>query len=358
MNLFYPSHDIALGNGVKHFNPPKAAYKLQEDLASLSDIWNQDRACTLPWGWDYDTRAFLNKEYGVKMRDLPSDDDLYALRSLSSRATTIDILSRLKAESKYFYFLQNPILINTEESLLAFIESNHNYVLKTPWSSSGRGLSRSEVMVRDTIVKHASSTIKKMGCIVAEPWYKKALDFAMLFYVGKKDVSFIGYSLFDNDETGTYRSGRLLSNNGIENELSKYIDYNLLSSTKEQLYSILRCLFSRFFDKPWEVGFIGIDMMIVEDDNEMKLHPCVEMNLRCTMGVVARLFFDKNMAHDESGNYFITPAMSTNELSKLDNYLAEKHKNNYRRLTTIIDDSMFMAYAIIDKKEINNTHFE
>ena len=101
MNLFYPSHDIALAHGVRHFNPPAAALRLQEDLAYLHEIWNQpflkgESSIPLPWGWDWDTRDHIHRKYGVKMRDLPTDDDLEFIRNISSRRSSIYCLERLR----------------------------------------------------------------------------------------------------------------------------------------------------------------------------------------------------------------------------------------------------------------------
>lgn len=351
MNLFYPSHDIALGNGVKHFNPPFAALRLQEDLAALSAMWQNDgngSEMPTPWGWDYDTRAYLNKEYGIKMEDLPSDIDLSSLRDLSSRKTTIYIIDRLKQRYPEFNHVQTPLFIDNEEKLKNYVESQKDFVLKTPWSSSGRGLSISNIVPKKTILQHGAATIRKMGGIVAEPWYDKIQDFAMLFYVGKKNVKFIGYSLFENNEAGTYRSGKLMSNEMIEAALPQSSE-----TAKKALLELLNEIFTPFFNKKWEVGYVGIDMMIAKEDNSANdistyfIHPCVEMNLRCTMGVVARQYFDKNCSKDQIGDFFITPAMDNSKLAELDNNLSKIYGNSFHRLTGITQDSMFMAYAIL-----------
>ncbi|MDE6174295.1 MAG: hypothetical protein K2F88_01880, partial [Duncaniella sp.] len=34
-------------------------------------------------------------------------------------------------------------------------------------------------------------------------------------------------------------------------------------------------------------GWLGVDMMVYREDDAMKLMPCIELNLRMTMGVVA-----------------------------------------------------------------------
>lgn len=345
MHLFFPSHDIALSIGVRHFNPPFAALKLQNDLAELADIWQRDgKEGKIAWGWDYDTRALLNKTYKTKMKDLPSDDDLQALRELSSRKTTVSIIERLRQEHDVFKGIEMPVVIDSEESLVAYVETHSRYVLKTPWSSSGRGLSFSHIIPRDTIVKHGAATIRKMGSIVAEPWYDKEQDFAMLFYVGRETVEFIGYSLFDNDYSGTYRCGKLMANERIEASLP-----SACTIAKKKLRKILGEMFAPLMNKTWEVGYVGIDMMTFRSagNTELMVHPCVEMNLRCTMGVVARLYFDRNLTTEQTGEFYITPAADYATLAQLDSQLTAEHGSKYRRLTRLTTETMFMAYVII-----------
>lgn len=334
MNLFYPSHDIALSNGVKHFNPPVAALRLQEDLAYLSDIWNQpylnnEKRIPQPWGWDWDTRKMIHQQYSIKMTELPSDEDLQHIRQLSSRETTLllaDALSKKIPDSIEHY----PILLTSEEELFNYIRFQTNrgqrFVLKTPWSSSGRGLICSHNLGRDGVLHPAATelllrqgvtTIKKMGGIMAEDWIDvKINDFAMLFYCSNHDVHFVGYSLFDNDERAggtTYREGYLLSNEEIEQRISKGEDKIVaeLRQIASTYCIILKELLQPFFGKPWEVGYLGIDMMTYSrKDNDgkeqLKIHPIVEINLRCTMGVVCRLWYDQ---HQEKGVFRISPMM-------------------------------------------------
>lgn len=345
-SLFFPSHDIALANGVRHFNPPAAALRLQEDLASLSQIWNHpyengEVVFPQPWGWDWDTRQHLHKEYHVKLSQLPTDEELGLIRQLSSRQTTIDLLTRLGGIQPL------PVLLRSLDEVESFIDRHEKegkpFVLKTPWSSSGRGLTRSSVP-RATMLKHAHATIERMGGIMGEEWIDNKLqDFAMLFFVSDHDVRFIGYSLFDNDGT-TYRQGYLMSNEKIEQRLG--IEPKKLHQISTQYIAILTSLFEHFFGKPWQLGFVGIDMFtylsspslqtisstlhhqpttinttqssintepstinpkpssINPNPSTLTLHPCVEMNLRCTMGVVCRLWYDH---HQQEGIFRVSP---------------------------------------------------
>ena len=343
MHLFYPSHDIALAHGVKHFNPPAAALRLQEDLAYLHEIWNQpflkgESVIPIPWGWDWDTRNYIHQKYGVKMSLLPSDDDLEQIRQLSSRKSSITCFEQLGnklfsdlLDSKDQKELQKliggtlPQYLDSEDKLWTFITEHDAagkpFVLKTPWSSSGRGLhvsiSKTDTGMtvnnsRTIMMKQALGTIKKMGGIMGEEWITgKEQDFAMLFYASDKNVRFIGYSLFDNDNNSngtTYRQGYLLSNANIIERLS--IREDLLSQIANAYEVILTEMLTPFFGKSWHLGYLGIDMMTyleeVDNDSEqsLKVHPCIELNLRCTMGIVCRLWYDQ---HQTKGLFRISP---------------------------------------------------
>lgn len=320
--LFYPSHDIALANGVKHFNPPTMALRLQEDLQYLSNIWNEDflsgsSPIPIPWGWDYDTREYIHRQYGIKYTQLPSNEDLLLIRQLSSRQTTVQLCEKLSQQLPGLRF-SSPTYLETEDAVFDYIrkqdEAATPFVLKTPWSSSGRGLSLSQMQGRDgqwhpvareTLMNHARTTLRKMGGIMAETWITdKRQDFAMLFRATPTEVKFIGYSFFDNDDAAggtTYRQGYLLSNEKIEQKLGEDPEklHRIASGYEDILTDLLRPL----LDREWPLGYLGIDMMTTAQG----IAPCVELNLRCTMGTVCRLWYEK---HRQEGIYRVSPRMA------------------------------------------------
>lgn len=320
MELFFPSHDIALSHGVKHFSAPKAAEALGRDLSKLSDIWNRkglafradDGDFPLPWGWDWDTRHLLNTRYGIRMKDLPTDQDLEMIRRWSSRQTTITLIGKLREALPSVSGLgqiEMPCWIDSEESLRTFMDSESPYVLKTPWSSSGRGLILS-TMPKDSQLKMALATIRKMGGIMGERWVTdKQRDFAMLFYGAEGKVRFIGYSLFENQQTGngvTYGKGYLLSNTEIEHRLG----VQQLPEIAKAYEVILTEMLMPVLSKPWPLGYMGIDMLTY---GKGLVHPCIEFNLRCTMGVVCRCLYDRDQTEgtfsisqmDETGCFHV-----------------------------------------------------
>lgn len=318
--LFYPSHDIALSNGVRHFNPPQMAIRLQEDLAHLSDIWNRDylegrTPMPIPWGWDYDTRLHLHREYKVKMTQLPTDEQLLHIRQLSSRQTTIRLLDEI-LQAVPGLRSTCPVWLDTEDAVFEYIrqhdEAGRAFVFKTPWSSSGRGLALSQnrgkdgawhPVARETLLTHARGTLRRMGGLMAEEWLDdKVQDFAMLFEARGSRVHWIGYSLFDNDpatQGTTYRRGYLLSNDRIESLLTT--DAGLQLRPIAVAYEdILTRLLEPLLGQAWPLGYLGIDMMTTTQG----IVPCVELNLRCTMGSVCRLWYDQ---HHEEGTFCVSP---------------------------------------------------
>ena len=325
MNLFYPSHDIALAYGVRHFNPPAMAIRLQEDLAYLADIWNEpylsgSAQVPMPWGWDYDTRAYIHTHYHLPLAMLPTDDDLQQIRTLSSRTVTLRL-----HEALHQHGIQTPPpprILTSEKQTFDYIremdDENRRFVFKTLWSSSGRGLAPSHIAGRDgnfhpvqreALLRHAQTAIRKMGALMAETWIDhKEHDLAMLFLASDTEVRFLGYSLFVNDGT-TYRQGYLLSNETIVGRLQ--LNPDMLQQLSDAYTDILNDLLRPFFGHAWQLGYLGIDMMTYHDTAEdgqtsLRLHPCIELNLRTTMGTICRLWYDK---YKQDGVFRISPML-------------------------------------------------
>jgi len=140
----------------------------------------------------------------------------------------------------------------------------------------------------DTIPTHLSgwikNTLKKQGCIMVEPYYEKIRDFGMEFYSdGEGVVSYKGLSLFDV-EKGAYTGNVLATESFKKSIISRYVSVKLLEDIKERICKATGLLYAGKYK-----GYFGVDMMIVagEKSEEYLLHPCVEVNLRRTMGHIA-----------------------------------------------------------------------
>ena len=121
-------------------------------------------------------------------------------------------------------------------------------------------------------------------------------DFAMLFHVSDSpsyDITFAGYSLFTT-RNGTYSGNLLASDCKILEILAQYIPVDIILSVKDTVVQFLQ---QRVCGK--YSGYIGVDMFVCKGNDETPylLNPCVEINFRMTMGVVAKRYFNKNLQH-------------------------------------------------------------
>ena len=136
-SLFNPSNDMALAANVRQYFPPQRIQQMESDLARLSRFWDEG-----PWGWSLATRQRYLR-MGIPADQLPSDEWLAELRRLSSREFGVSyydgICRTYKAYDTYGII---PCQARFYTSLDEVKLSIFNYkvsIIKSPWSSSGRG---------------------------------------------------------------------------------------------------------------------------------------------------------------------------------------------------------------------------
>jgi hypothetical protein len=107
----------------------------------------------------------------------------------------------------------------------------------------------------------------------------------MLFECHHKGIDFIGYSLFES-RNGAYSRNFLASNEEIEDIIAGYISRDTLTGIRENLRSILANTLVGHYE-----GFLGVDQMICQAASPVFI-PVSEINLRMTMGLIARNQYD------------------------------------------------------------------
>ncbi len=335
LHIFNPEHDLALAAHLANFTAARAGRALRHDLALLPIIWAEagdlvlvernglqlyysvteanksnlnlldggdlDTTMTLEqgkvkdierievWGWDQALRAQLRR-LGVEERLLPSDEYLEELRELSHRRTAAQLLKELQTAGT----VGEAVTCHSIEEIASFRQQYPNMVLKAPWSSSGRGVRfvhRAEDWTRQR--RWAQNVISAQGSIMAEPFYKKEMDLAMEFHVDDDGrICYDGLSIFDTSH-GAYTGNTLAPEDIKRKMISHYIPVDLIDSIREKITANLSDHLASF------IGPFGVDMMIVEGG---LLHPCVEVNLRRTMGHVA-LALGKQLQHQNRPPY-------------------------------------------------------
>lgn len=245
-----------------------------------SDRGSENSQFIRPWGWDRAIRRELER-MGMTASLLPAAEQIEQIRQLSHRRTSAQLLPLLQMEGTVGEAFECTTIEQVEELHRRY----GRLVLKAPWSSSGRGvrfcdaerLNETGEMRNE---KWARNVIALQGSIMAEPYYNKVRDFGMEFEADAEGrIHYLGLSLF-HTVNGAYE-GNVLATESVKLEMiSRYIPVSLLDSVKQRIVERLHL--------DGYVGPFGIDMMIVRPQpSSLSLHPCVEINLRRTMGHVA-----------------------------------------------------------------------
>lgn len=300
--LYNPENDLALASNALSYTPTMAAKAMRQsgvllplwwseagdevlmptDLIpqaeSLCQKWNllgkpvsvTTADCAMPWGWSRSTKREL-QSLGIK--NLPTDEQVQTIRNLSHRRTSIDLLKMLGTDKN-----MQPKEFDNVDAALSAIDNMGDTVLKMPWSGSGRGVFHSNHISRTMLEKTVQDVINRQGSIILEHELRKKRDFATLYYSDGKSVTYRGLSLFITDNHGHYQGNHLMPQPLLTENLGVDIT-ELAERVAKHLTSIIA---------PHYQGWLGVDMMLYYDHNgNTAIWPCIEINLRLTMGVLA-----------------------------------------------------------------------
>jgi len=333
--LFNPEHDLALAHGAHNYTAPPFARQLRHDLRLLpawlappagsyvavpddapldeDSRWLIDHhleitpitisqiaelgACRIqPWGWDATLRHQL-LQAGVSTDYLPTDEQLDWIRRLSHRRTTIAIHQALGEA-----FSPCPMELSTQEVVVAFMHQHPGCYLKMPWSGSGKGIYRVIDPHGDNhVLRWIEGALRRQGSLLCELGLDRVQDFAIECSCREGNTMLMGYSVFDSDFHSQFGTGRVAPMEELhELLLGMYPD---LDSVIGQVLMTINELIAPHYDGP-----LGIDMMMYLDKNsKIAINPCVEINLRMTMGMVTAAMGSR---HALRGNFSITASKS------------------------------------------------
>lgn len=330
--LFNPDHDLALAHGRFHYVSPASATAFANDVATLpawiydgGDVWvpdspsadflqicdrfqlhsqfvdSQSAAASsygkiVPWGWNFNLKKRLEKS-GLQCPVKVTDEVLDRIRELSHRRISVRAADYLKQ-----HFSRPDLLPPSAEELtdmdsaVAFLKSCGAAIFKMPWSGSGRGLRRVDGQMSTHQFGWVQQSIRKFGCIMAEPFHQVAQDFAMEFLCDDSGAHFVGYSLF-NTHHGVYTDNVLLPDGEILSRLSRFIPQSYLFEIQQLLTSFIENEILPFYR-----GCVGIDMFFYNAGSQYRVNPFVEINLRTTMGYVSAVFVQKFLGEGTGGS--------------------------------------------------------
>lgn len=329
LHLFNPENDLALAHNDVGYTVPPSAMRLHNAGATLP-LWFSEKEDLIiaphadldwikyiksqfdipgniaspnsidkishcaPWGWSHNTcQQFIN--YGIDSSLLPDEEIITKIKELSHRRLTIKILQELTA--KYpFINIPLPFEARNDKEVLDFANKYKSIFIKSPWSSSGRGIFNASKMSATEICRQVNGIIRRQGSVLCEVALNKTKDFAMLFYSDGEKVEYRGLSSFICAENGAYTGNIIASQENIEQSLNLFNTTLTLTDLANSLCDILTALITPFYN-----GYLGVDMMIYHNGNKHEIAPCVEVNLRMTMGIVAMIWSQRYLSNGATG---------------------------------------------------------
>lgn len=320
--IYNPTCDMAVENGTYSYMPSKLLTKFERDISPLMAFLGKKDDFVLcdqtkpiafeafwkqfdvelpqfiaretieqfsidelrPWGWSqlikHQYRSFYSRSI------FPVLDDPLKFRTFFSRQTSLQLTHELN-KLPLPDFVRLPELPEAVTSIeiikQRFKSASNGIVLKTLWSSSGRGL----MFIRNLKQLENGSNwmtaqFKKHGSLILEPIYDKLQDASLQFNItpaGK--IEFMGLNYFDADSSGHFSKEYLHVPDSIERHLPHNEQW--LADTAEYIAVSMKNL--KVHEKYH--GPIGIDTMFIKDLNgQLRFYPLVEANLRCNMGLV------------------------------------------------------------------------
>ena len=281
--IFNPEHDLCIANGDENFVAPRSAMGFAKENIDLSEHLkrpNKQRRQIIPWGWNHSLKKRLINE-GIDPASLPSEKELQFIRTHSRREFALDVHSCLSCRDKQVIKPDYRMAATSVGEIEAFISANGSAVLKSPLSGSGKGIRFIRERLSESDEGWCRRTLGKQGSVIVERRFEIIKECAMLFECHHEGIDFIGYSQFES-RNGAYSKNILASNEEIEDMIAGYILRDTLIAIREDLTTILADTLVGHYE-----GFLGVDQIICQTDSPVFI-PVSEINLRMTMGLIAR----------------------------------------------------------------------
>jgi len=310
-----------------------------------------------PWGWSPRVH-YLFKQLKKNCTDnFLNQVNAYwkpEYRNLYSRKTALEVLSTILDNKQEQGFIENKyiarVCYNSSE-VEKLLEEWPQMVLKAPWSSSGRGL----LVLRQSELNKSNKqwiqgTIAAQGYIMAEALLDKKYDFSLQFFSNAKDdLRYIGPSFFETNSNGQY-VGSLLG--AIPDEIMQYLPKNELERLANQVGEAIK----QVGITDHYHGYLSVDCMLFKDHSgEIRIQPCVEINLRYNMGILCH-FLEKHLDSEGKGIFktYYNPKTTFDEFHQemCSKYPLQMNNgkllHGYLPLVSPFQNKSFGAYLILD----------
>lgn len=336
--------------------PPR--FVLTNDISKKNPFINEPVNRLLPWGWSPAAHRLLGplKDFcAEEFKKSPVFNWKPEYREIYSKKFALEILKKILSKLPPEKVLSPhllPQVCTSKAELEEQIRRWGKIMVKAPWSSSGRGLQRvTKMPVVEKVWEKLLGMVSEQGYAIAEPLLDKVLDIALQFEIYQGKTNYLGISRFSTDEKGQYQGNNL---NGWPDDLNTQILQFAESLPDLVLKPLINALETSLLAKYYEGNF-GVDMLIFRDnDGNLRVNPCLEINVRLNMGLLS-LHIEKLVSPGKKGIFrtFFQPGTSFMEFKKRmeTSYplkaLNGKIESGFFALTPAPDDSKFGAFLLV-----------
>lgn len=397
IHYFNPGHETAILLGKQNYTPPTNVRKMQKDLALLP-VWyaEEDDLVYLeekpstrffshlpdelqpaptpatkamlaqnahilpqmeaaPWGISpHSLHLFERLRESTKLRlSIPEWKEDYF--RLTGRQTAAECLEKIRTILPDIPIPIAPRFCTKIREIEKYmILCNAPFILKTPYSSSGRGLLWEDKRKLDTKTRNwIEGAFNKQGTVSIECGLDKIQDFAMEFYSdGQGEVRYEGLSVFNTEERGSYTGNVLEEQGTMLQRVTRLTGEETYTRIQEAVRSVLRETYGSIY-----TGYLGVDMLVYKQrDGSFAIHPCVEINMRYTMGMVALRLYQKHIAAGAVGNFQVSFDKVAGEAYDKHQFMTAtyplliengKIKEGYLSLCPVTKETHYRAYLLV-----------
>ncbi|MDL2209030.1 hypothetical protein LJB97_05355 [Parabacteroides sp. OttesenSCG-928-O15] len=391
LHLFNPGYEPGLLPGRKRYMAPKNVCRMREELALLplwyaeedDYVWIEHsgsldfltglpaecfrRATPVsrrdwegetplpplqaaPWGLSPQTLRMLEELSEVPGRDLfvPSWQETYA--TLAKRQTAALCLDKMRQQATRL-LPETPCFLSSMEELEEYITTHTPpFVLKMPLSSSGRGLLRLDDTIPEKEGEWIRGALRKQGGISIEKRFQKVRDFALEYRLDASGgIVYHGISFFETAGWKTYCGNLLAGQAEMEEQVAMLVGKEAFEEIKAITPEVLQEVFGGVY-----TGYLGVDMMVYADEQgDFHIHPCVEINMRYTMGLVAIRLFERLIDPSAKGVFRVVYEKNAfRRHQEMEHSFPLKWKSGrilsgYLPLTPVISSTRYRAFVLI-----------
>ena len=317
----------------------------------------EEKAQLRPWGWSpriHHQLAPFKSQCGPDYFNQPNAHWKPEHKDLYSRKIALECLQHIsenKPSEKYISPDLFPVICTKQEEVADLQQKWQQIVIKSPWSSSGRGLQvLRKAFINKSVEQALGGVLKSQGYVMVEALVNKQLDFSVQFYAdGKGKLEFLGFEFFDTNDNGQYQANYL----GFTPE---QFDQSLNQKEQETLVTGLVEAMSANRIPHEYCGYLGIDcLLFLDSEDNIKVQPCLEINLRYNMGTIALKL--NPYIHPEAKGTFNIFADAKSDFVAFNKKMSLEHPfemkegkwhKGYLPLTSPNQEKLFGAYIFLE----------